>query len=131
MPAVAADFPVGTNAELRAALDPTTGAQDGDTVTFTADITLTGDLPAVQRNVTIQSASGEHFTLDGGGQFRGFLVARFNAAALEPVTVIIQDLTIQNVEARGGNGGINNNGGGAGAAAPGSAAPSSWPTWQT
>lgn len=44
---------VTTAQELRNALTKTTGAQNGDTVIFDADITLIRDLPAVQNSITI------------------------------------------------------------------------------
>jgi hypothetical protein len=116
-PAFAADFPVANEAALRAALHPATGAQDDDTITFTAaTITLLADLPAVQRNVTIR---GQGNTLDGAGQFRGFFVGKFSGSTQVAVTVTIQDLTIQNAKAAGGNGGANplNQGGGGGGGA--------------
>ena len=48
--ALAADFSVANDAQLRSAI---TTAGNGDTITFTGNITLAADLPAVQRNVTI------------------------------------------------------------------------------
>src|SRR5689334_5747296 len=71
-PALAANnFDVANTGDLVAALNPTTGAQDGDTITFTQSITLTQDLPAVQNDVTIR---GQGHQLDGNHQFRGFFV---------------------------------------------------------
>lgn len=58
-PAWAADFPVGNESQLRSAI---TGANAGDTITFTSSITLTADLPAVQKSVTIIGAGN---TLSG------------------------------------------------------------------
>jgi uncharacterized repeat protein (TIGR01451 family) len=107
-PVYATDFPVGTDAALRVALDPTTGAQDTDTITFTANITLSADLPAVQRNVTIR---GQNFTMSGNNQFRGFFVGKFSGSTQVAVTVTIQDLTIQNAKAQGGTGGPGGGGG--------------------
>ena len=108
-PALATDFPVNSDASLRAAI---TSAGNGDTITFTGDITLTGDLPAVQSNVTID---GQSHTLSGNNQFRGFFVGKWTpgTATQVPVTVAIQNLTIQNAEAQGGSGG-GAGGGGAG-----------------
>ncbi|MCE9530945.1 MAG: hypothetical protein K8T89_07455, partial [Planctomycetes bacterium] len=113
-PAVSADLPVGTDAQLRNAI---VSATSGDTITFTNNIILTtGDLPLVQRNVTIR---GQNFTLSGNNQFRGLFVAAFTPGTdtMIPVTVGIQDLTIQNTKAQGGlggNGGFAGGGGGAG-----------------
>src|SRR5690606_4299962 len=65
LPALAANFDVDGDLSLRAAI---LAAGDGDSITFTGNITLLGDLPAVQRNVTID---GNSFTLSGNNQFRG------------------------------------------------------------
>src|SRR5262249_18919366 len=44
-------FTISSESDLRTAL---TNAQNGDTISFDADVTLTaGDLPALQKNVTI------------------------------------------------------------------------------
>jgi hypothetical protein len=67
-PAAAANFNVNSDASLRAAI---TSAAPGDTITFTGNITLAADLPAVQKNVTIL---GNNFTLSGNNQFRGLFV---------------------------------------------------------
>ena len=88
---LAANFDVNSDASLRAAI---TSAGDGDTITFTADITLTADLPVVQKNVTIL---GNNHTLSGNNLFRGFFVANFNGGStLTAVSVTIQDLTSRN-----------------------------------
>src|SRR5882724_7266895 len=50
--------------------------------------------------------NGNGATLDGGGVYRGFFVYAG--------TVVINDVTIQNAVARGGNGGFGGGGGGAG-----------------
>ena len=111
-PALATNFNVANTADLVAALNPSTGAQDSDTVTFTQDITLTQDLPAVQRNVTIV---GQDHALSGNNLFRGFFVGKWTAGTSTQVavSVSIQDLTITNARARGGAGG-GRAGGGAG-----------------
>ena len=107
-------FTINSEADLRTAL---TNAQSGDTISFNANITLTaGDLPAVQKNVTIL---GNNFTLSGNNQFRGLFVAAFQpgTGTLIPVAVSIQDLTVANALARGGEGGPSGSqpgGGGAG-----------------
>jgi len=99
---------VSTEAGLAAALrDPATTA-----IVFDNDITLaTGDLPVVDTNIVID---GGGFTLSGSNRFRG-LVVGFSAVSA-PVTVAIQNLTIQNTAAIGGAGGdgIAAGGGGAG-----------------
>ncbi len=103
----AADHAVHGEADLRDAIGT---AVDGDTITFQADVTLTGDLPAVQTNVTIL---GNGRILDGAARYRGFFVVRFTGDLNAPVAVTVQDLTIRNARARGGAG-KGNAGGGAG-----------------
>ena len=84
-----------------------------------SNVTLTADLPAVQKNVTIV---GNNHTLSGGGTYRGFLVANLNGGStLSAVTVTIKDLTITNTKASGGAGGGLNSGTGGGGAGLGSA----------
>jgi hypothetical protein len=101
----------GTSGTLRYALN---NVVTGDTITIQSElgtITLTADLPAVQAGITIE---GNNNTLDGAGTYRGFLVADFNGGStLTPVTVAIQDLTIENAVATGGTG-PDGAGGGAG-----------------
>jgi hypothetical protein len=108
-PALATNFDVASDASLRSAI---TSANDGDTITFTGDITLTGDLPAVQHDVTV---IGQDHSLSGNNQFRGFFVGKWTpgTATQVPVTVAIQDLTIQDATAQGGSAG-GAAGGGAG-----------------
>jgi hypothetical protein len=92
---------VATDAELRAAIQ---NATDGDTITFTADITLTADLPAVQKSVTID---GMGHVLDGADLYRGFFFAAWSpgTATLVPVNAMVKKLKIQHCLARGGDGG--------------------------
>ena len=109
-PAVrAATVNVSTDAELRAAI---TSVTSGDTIAFTADITLAADLPAVQTSVTIDGAS---HALDGAGAYRGLFFAAWTpgTATFIPVTATVRDLTIRNCKAKGGNG-TGGSGGGAG-----------------
>lgn len=104
-------FAVTTEAGLRAALS---GAQNGDTIVFGNTITLTtGDLPIVQRNITIE---GGGFSLSGNDQYRGLFVAAFAQGTATPqgVSITIQNLTIQNTRAAGGDGGRGTLGGGGG-----------------
>ena len=110
-PAFGNTIVVSTDGGLRAALSPASGAQSGDTVSFSGNITLSGDLPAVQNSITIE---GNGYTLDGNSQFRGFLVAAFAPGTATPIGVnaTIRDLTIQHAVAKGGNSGYG--GGGAG-----------------
>lgn len=97
LPAGAVD--VATEAQLQAAI---TSGQS--TINFTANITLTGNLPAVTQNVTI---NGGNFTLSGNNQFRGLVV--------QSGTVAVNDLTIANAKVQGGDGGTGGSGGGGGA----------------
>ncbi|WP_342711424.1 autotransporter domain-containing protein [Bradyrhizobium sp. B124] len=84
------------------------------TLNITSNITLTGGttLPIINSssNVTI---NGGNFTLDGGGVQRGFFVYSG--------TVAVNNLTIQNAVARGGNGGSGFDGGGGGGMGAGGA----------
>src|SRR6185436_20039204 len=105
-------FNVTSEAGLRSAL---TNAQNGDTIVFGSAITLTtGDLPSVQRSITIE---GGGFSLSGNNQYRGLFVAAFATGTATPqgVNVTIQNLTIQNTRAGGGAGGDGTLGGGGGA----------------
>ncbi|MPZ33966.1 MAG: autotransporter domain-containing protein [Rhodospirillales bacterium] len=96
LPAHAID--VANEAQLR---DAITGGQS--TITFTANITLTANLPQVQSSAII---NGGNFTLSGNNQFRGLVV--------QSGTVAVNDLTIANATAQGGNGGSGGTGGGGG-----------------
>lgn len=62
---------ISTEQELRDALTATSGAQNGDTVIFDANITLSRDLPAVQNSITL---NGNGHFLDGAGAYRGLFV---------------------------------------------------------
>ncbi|HVU22857.1 MAG TPA: YDG domain-containing protein [Opitutus sp.] len=102
----ATNFGVNSDATLRSAL---TSVADGDTITFTGDITLGADLPAVQKSITIDG--GGH-TLDGASACRGLLIANFNGGStLTAVTASVQNLTIQNANAQGGSAGPGGGGG--------------------
>src|SRR4029078_12117238 len=86
------------------------------TIVFDANITLTGgDLPSIASSITVDGAG---HTLSGGAQFRGLLVAGYGGGrAPGPVgiDVTIQNLTIADTLARGGNGGSGSAGGRGGA----------------
>jgi autotransporter-associated beta strand protein len=109
----AADIQVANESQLRNAI---TSANPGDSISFAANITLTADLPAVQKSVTI---NGNGNTLSGNNQFRGLFVGSYNPSTGAPVavTVAIQDLTITNTRAAGGNGGTGSAGSGGGGGA--------------
>ena len=101
----AANFNVGTDAQLRNAIST---AANGDTITFTANITLTSPLPNLQRSVQI---NGANFTLSGGDISRVLYV--------QSGTVDIVDLKISNGRVHGGGGGNAGSGGGGGGGAAG------------
>jgi autotransporter-associated beta strand protein len=107
--ALATDFTVGTEAQLRTAI---TSAGNGDRIIFGNNITLTADLPAVQTNVTI---IGNNNTLSGNNQFRGLFIGAFSGSTQVAVTVSIQDLAIANAKAQGGAAAPQSFGGGGGA----------------
>ncbi len=100
LPVRAANFDVGTDAQLRSAIS---SASNGDTITFTASITLGSNLPIIEKNLTF---NGGNFTLSGNNLNRGLFV--------KSGSVAVNDLTIANAVAQGGNGGIPNNWGGGG-----------------
>ena len=87
----AANFDVANAAQLSSAIGR---AANGDTITFTANITLSSNLPAVTKNVTF---NGGNFTLSGNNQHRGLFV--------QSGTVAINDLNITHAVAQGGKGG--------------------------
>ncbi|WP_429228221.1 autotransporter domain-containing protein [Inquilinus ginsengisoli] len=103
-PALAANFNVGTDAQLRNAIS---SAGNGDTITFTGNITLGDNLPTVTKNVTV---NGGLFTLSGDNKYRGLFV--------QSGTVAINNLAIKDAVAQGGKGGdgdgAGSGGGGAG-----------------
>jgi autotransporter-associated beta strand protein len=109
LPARAANFNVASDAQLRSAI---ASAANGDTITFTANITLSSNLPQVQRHLVID---GGNFTLSGNNQYRGLIV--------QSGSVIISNLTIANARPQGGNGGTGGQlgGGGGGGAGLGGA----------
>jgi hypothetical protein len=74
-----------------------TGAAAGDTIQFGANITLTGFLPVIDKDLVFD---GGGRTLDGAGAWRAFFVSSGN--------VSISNLRIQNAVARGGAGGTGN-----------------------
>src|SRR5262245_10986040 len=100
---------ISNEAEL---IDAILNATDGDVLVFQNDIVLTADLPAIQAGITID---GDGFTLYGtdpnnvgAPSFRGLFVYSSGTDG-----VVIQDLTISDAVAKGGDGG-SGGGGGAG-----------------
>ena len=104
-------FTVTTEAALRTAI---TTAAAGDTIQIATNILLTTDLPSIATSVTID---GGGFTLSGNSQYRGLVVVAMDAGgpATTPVTVTIQNITITDTVASGGDGGSGGSGGGGGA----------------
>lgn len=101
------DVYVSTAAELNAAL--TTWGQSGGSVRIILNrsVTLTADLPVLFAPSGSLTIVGNGHTLSGADQFRGFAFGRG--------TVSINDLTITDMIARGGDGGDGPAGGGGGA----------------
>ena len=119
LPARATTWSVNSDAKLRGKpCIPTTGAQDGDTITFTSNITLSDDLPAVQRNITIDGANK---ILSGNNPYRGLFVAKWAAgtANFQDVSVAIRALAIRNCKTKGGAADIQTRAGGGGVSAVG------------
>lgn len=99
---------VTTEAQLQSAI---AGATAGDTIVLGADITLTADLPAIAADLRFDGAG---HTISGNNQFRGLVVGNLSAGPV-PVNVTIQNVSIVNAVAQGGNGGAGAQGGGGGA----------------
>ena len=69
-------------------------------------ITLSGPLPIIENNLTIDGGSFGRITIDGAGKYRAFFA--------DSGSIVIKNLQIQNVTAKGGDGGYPWGGGGAG-----------------
>jgi autotransporter-associated beta strand protein len=102
-PARAENFNVANDGQLRNAIS---SAGNGDTITFTGNITLGSNLPTVTKNVTV---NGGLFTLSGDNKYRGLFV--------QSGTVAINDLAIKDAVAQGGRGGNGEEGGAGGGGA--------------
>lgn len=81
-PAAAATFPASTEAELMAAINDANVTPGADTITITANITLTGSLPQITDELTID---GQGNTLDAAG---------FNALNASLTALTVNDLVI-------------------------------------
>jgi fibronectin-binding autotransporter adhesin len=110
-PAIGAAQTVTHVADAASLAAAVSSAANGDTIVLDSSITLTGELPNVAASITIDG--GGH-TLSGNNQFRGLFIGvpTFTPPAL---SVTIQNLTIANAVATGGNGGGGSVGGGGGA----------------
>jgi len=102
-PAGAADINVANESQLRAAMS---SAGSRDVIMFTADITLTSNLPVIRKDMVFY---GNNHALSGDGRFRGLFV--------ESGSVLIRELNIRHTKALGGKGGDGNGGGGGGGGA--------------
>lgn len=104
-PAQAANFNVANEAQLA---DAVKKAANGDTITFTADIELSGKGKAgvITTNVTING---------NGHKLVGKEGANANGLYVQSGTVTIQNLDLSNLTAKGANGGRGGGGGGGGA----------------
>jgi len=91
---------VGNSPELVTAIQNYTA---GDTIEITADFYLGQTLPSLNHSVTIK---GNGHTLNGADTYRGFTVYGGN--------VVIQDLTLRDMLAKGGSGGTDAKGGAGG-----------------
>ncbi|HEX4132144.1 MAG TPA: hypothetical protein VHZ24_19090, partial [Pirellulales bacterium] len=80
------------------------------TLSLTGDITMSQQVSPISTSGTI-TVAGNGFTLNGGGAYRPFFIEAGNVA--------LQNLTITNAEAHGGNGGVAVGGGGGGLGAGG------------
>ncbi|QIB33127.1 autotransporter domain-containing protein [Ancylobacter pratisalsi] len=89
--AQAAIIYVSNDGELRNAIS---NANNNDTITFTSNITLSSNLPAVTKSLTF---AGGNFTLSGANKYQGLDV--------QAGTVVVRSITISNALALGGNGG--------------------------
>lgn len=104
-PAQAANFNVANEAQLA---DAVTRAANGDTITFTADIELSGKGKAgtITTNVTING---------NGHKLVGKEGANANGLYVQSGTVTIQNLDLSNLTTKGTSGGNGGGGGGGGA----------------
>jgi autotransporter-associated beta strand protein len=101
----AANYDVTDSASFATAI---ASAGNGDTITIRNSFTMTGRVDPIQTNVTVV---GNGHTIDANNAYRPFFVYSGSVA--------IQDLTIANGRAQGGNGGDGPIGGGGGMGAGG------------
>jgi hypothetical protein len=98
----------GNSGDLRSAI---LAANSGDTIRFNCGqiciITLTGPLPPITSNLTIDGGSLGDVVIDGNSSYRVFFV--------DTGTVTLENLIIRNARAQGGNGGSGFACGGGGA----------------
>ncbi|MBN1878047.1 MAG: tandem-95 repeat protein [Anaerolineae bacterium] len=102
-PVRAWDYDVGDETALVNAIIAANASSEADTITFTNNITLTGNLPIITNTMTFD---GNNYFISGNDAYRVFFIGSFDSAP----TVTFENLTIQHGLAQGGDGG----GGGAG-----------------
>ena len=98
---------------LREAIIASNSSIGPNTITIAAGvgtISLASDLPQIASNVTI---SGNGATISGNNTYRGLFIGAFYATTPVAVDVTIENLTIADTKAQGGNG-AQGGGGGAG-----------------
>jgi fibronectin-binding autotransporter adhesin len=109
--ALADNFLVANDAELRAAIQLANAAPGPHFIEFQSDIVLSGALPPVLNTMTFK---GRDYRLDGSGQFQLLSIGSADAASGPRILVNVNDLTLANGLATGGNG-ADGGGGGMGA----------------
>src|SRR5688500_18130581 len=82
LPATAQIHNVSTETEWRSAI---AALNPGDSIVFTANITLTADLPSIGQDVTI---AGGGFTLSGADQFRGLRSEEHTSELQSPCNIV-------------------------------------------
>lgn len=109
--ALADNFAVSTESDLRTAIQRANSEAGPHFIEFFADIVLSGPLPPVLNTMTFK---GRDFRLDGNGQHQLLSVGSADAASGPRILVNVNDLTLVNGLAAGGNG-ADGGGGGMGA----------------
>ncbi|PKM22768.1 MAG: hypothetical protein CVV10_02585, partial [Gammaproteobacteria bacterium HGW-Gammaproteobacteria-14] len=107
-PALALNFTVSTEAELRAAIETVNGTAGTHFIQFSSDITLTSPLPPILNSVTLR---GNQFTLSGADQHRLLLIGASQDAGGPRILVNLNDLVLAQGLAQGGDGADGGGGG--------------------
>ncbi|MFD9996123.1 autotransporter-associated beta strand repeat-containing protein, partial [Mesorhizobium sp. NPDC059024] len=105
--ASAATYTANDTASLQTAIANVNAGSGGDTIDITGNITLTAELTAITKGVTI---TGNDHTISGNNQYRIFFIA-----APSGDDINISNITLANGYAKGGDGGAGGGGGGLGA----------------
>ena len=110
----AASYLVGSETELRQAIEQVNAASGTHFIELTSDISLTAPLPPILNSVTLR---GNDFALSGGGQHRLLFIGAGADAGGPRILVILHDLVLEQGSAVGGAGAAGGGGGlGAGGA---------------